>query len=71
MVSPQLILAQKVLEKNRGSVQNAPWAQAAINAIMNGDDKAGSQLAANICNSMGMTEQEAVSQIRNSLKLPF
>ncbi len=67
----QLLLAQRALQTNRDKVRNAPWAQAAINAIMTGDAKTGAQLAANLCNSMGMTEEQAIQQIRSSLNLPF
>lgn len=66
-----LLLAQRALQTNRDKVQNAPWAQTAINAIMSGDATTGSQLAANLCNSMGMTQEEAIQQIRSSLNLPF
>ena len=66
-----LLLAQRALQTNRDKVQNAPWAQTAINAIMSGDAATGAQLAANLCNSMGMTQEEAIQQIKSSLNLPF
>lgn len=73
MANPLLMMAQAVLQKGMNQMPNgnAPWAAAAINAIMTGDDKAGQQIANNIVQSMGMTREQAMSDVRNHLKLPF
>ena len=56
--------------RNNPNLPNTPWAQAGVNAILNGDAKAGEQLANNILNSMGMTKEEAL-QIARQQNLPF
>ena len=73
MVNPMLTLAQRILQRAGGNIpnQNAPWAQAAINAIMNGDEQAGQQLANNLCQSNGLTPDQALSQVMAQIKLPF
>lgn len=58
------------IARNNPNVQQVPWAQAGINAILNNDSKAGEQLANNILNSMGMTKEEAL-QIARQRNLPF
>lgn len=52
------IAAQMI--QNNPNVQNAPWAQEGINAILNNDSKTGEKLANNILNSMGMTKEQAM-----------
>lgn len=56
--------------KNNPNIQQTPLAQAGINAILNNDVEAGTQLANNILNSMGMTKEEAL-QIARRQNLPF
>lgn len=62
--------AQKMVYDNPQSIPNTPWAQAGINAILNGDSKAGEQLANNILSSMGMTKEQALDLARKQ-NLPF
>lgn len=73
MANPMVQMAQAVLQRGMNQMPNgnAPWAAAAINAIMTGDEKTGQQIANNLCQSMGMTPQQAVAQVRQNLKLPF
>lgn len=52
------IAAQMI--QNNPNVQNTPWAQEGINAILNNDSKTGEKLANNILNSMGMTKEQAM-----------
>lgn len=66
-----LKLAQTVIQRNQNRIQNAPWAQNAINAIMNNDAQSGMQLADSLCQSYGLTREQALSQISQSIKLPF
>lgn len=42
--------------------QGNPMLQQGLNAIQNGDSRAGEQLARNICNSMGVTPEQATNQ---------
>ena len=66
-----LKLAQTVIQRNPNRIQNAPWAQSAINAIMNNDANSGAQIADNLCQSYGLTREQALNQISQSIKLPF
>lgn len=56
--------------RNNPNIQQTPIAQAGINAILNNDAKAGTELANNILNSMGMTKEEALAKARE-MNLPF
>lgn len=73
MANPVLTLAQRVIQRGSGNMsnQNAPWAQAAINAIMNGDAQAGQQIANNLCQSYGLTPDQALNQVLQNIRLPF
>lgn len=46
--------------RNNPQVNQSPFAQAGINAILNNDAQAGEQLANNILHSMGMTKEQAL-----------
>lgn len=49
--------------KAEGNLQNTPWKESALNAIMSGDQKTGQELAQNILNSYGFSSpEEAVQQ---------
>ena len=54
------------IARNNPNVQQVPWAQAGINAILNNDAKAGEQLANNILNAMGMTKEQAMEMARKN-----
>ena len=60
--NPLLYFAQKMIQSNQNKIPNTPWAQAAVNAIMTGDDNAGQQIAQNLCNSNGVTKEQALQQ---------
>ena len=66
-----LKLAQTVIQRNPNRIQNAPWAQNGINAIMNNDAQSGMQLADSLCKSYGLSREQALNQISQSIKLPF
>lgn len=57
-----MYFAQRMIQNNQNRIPNTPWAQAAVNAIMNGDAKSGEQIARNLCNSNGVTPQQALEQ---------
>lgn len=52
-------LATQMIQNNP-QINQSPFAQAGINAILNNDAKAGEQLANNILSSMGMTKEQAL-----------
>lgn len=57
--------------RNNPNIQQSPFAQAGMNAILNNDAKAGEQLANNILKSVGMTKEQAMQIARNQMHLPF
>lgn len=73
MANLMIALAQRVLQRSGGNIpnQNAPWAQAAITAIMNGDAQTGQQIADNLCQSYGLTRDQAMNQVAQNIRLPF
>lgn len=50
--------------RNNPNIQQSPFAQAGMNAILNNDAKAGEQLANNILQSVGMTKEQAMELAR-------
>lgn len=52
---------------NSPVVRNNPNAQQWLQVIQNGDAQAGEQIARNICNSYGMTPEQASQQAQNGL----
>ena len=57
-----LSFAQKMINSNRDKIPNTPWASSAINAIMNGDDKAGADIANNLCKSYGEDPKDVLNK---------
>lgn len=70
-MSKMLNFAQRLVQTNQNNLPNAPWKDAAINAIMSGDAQAGQQIANNIMQSMGMTKEQMMEQARKQFNLPF
>ena len=70
-MSKMLNFAQQLVNANRNNVPNAPWTEAAINAVMNGDAKAGEQIANNLMQSMGMNKEQVMQMARQRFNLPF
>lgn len=70
-MSKMLNFAQQLVQTNQNNLPNAPWKDAAINAIMSGDAQAGQQIANNIMQSMGMTKEQMMEQARKQFNLPF
>ena len=57
-----LYFAQRMIQSNQNRIPNTPWAQSAVNAIMNGDANTGAQIAQNLCNSNGVSKEQALQQ---------
>lgn len=70
-MSKMLNFAQQLVKSNQNNLPNAPWKDAAINAIMSGDAQAGQQIANNIMQSMGMTKEQMMEQAKKQFNLPF
>ena len=70
-MSKMLNFAQRLVQTNQNNLPNAPWRDAAINAIMSGDAQAGQQIANNSMQSMGMTKEQMMEQARKQFNLPF
>ena len=52
--------------RNNPNIQQSPFAQAGMNAILNNDANAGEQLANNILKSVGMTKEQAMELARKN-----
>ena len=63
-----LLFAQNMIRNNKDKIPNAPWAQAAVNAIMNNDVAAGSKIADNLCASYGSTREEVLEMASKAIK---
>lgn len=70
-MSKLLNFAQGLVRANQNNMPNAPWKDAAINAIMSGDAQAGQQIANNIMQSMGMTKEQVMEQAKKQFNFPF
>lgn len=55
--------ALNLLSRNP-NVQNNPSQQNMINAIRNGDDAAGQQIADNLCKTYGISREEALKKAK-------
>lgn len=70
-MSKLLNFAQGLVRANQNNMPDAPWKDAAINAIMSGDAQAGQQIANNIMQSMGMTKEQVMEQAKKQFNFPF
>ena len=52
-------------------ITNNPNAQGMLQAIQNGDNAKGEQIARNLCDSYGITPDQAVQQAKRFFNLPF
>lgn len=52
------------LIKNNPNIANNPNAQHYIEVIQSGDSKQGEEIANNLCQTMGMTKEEAINQAK-------
>lgn len=62
----QKFIGDAVKNNATGQMVNVPWKQAAIDAIMSGDQAKGQQLANNVLQSYGYkSEEEAIQKFIN------
>lgn len=59
------IIAKKKIQNNPSILEKIPWAQAGISAVLNGDAKAGTEIANNICQSYGSTPEQIIGAYNN------
>lgn len=57
-------LLNQCMGQIRQSAQNNPMATGMLNVIESGDARKGEEMADNICKSMGVSREEAISQAR-------
>ena len=55
--------------RNNPNVANNPNAQEFINVIQNGDSEKGKRIAQNLCNTYGVTPDQAMQQAKQFFKL--
>ena len=62
--------AMNLISSNPQFAQN-PQAQELINVIRQGDSVKGEQIATNICQTYGITPQQAIAHARQYFHMPF
>lgn len=55
--------------KNNPNIANNPQAQNYISILESGDAKKGEEVANNLCQTYGVTKEEAISQAKNFFRL--
>lgn len=68
MFDPRSI-ALNLISRNP-AVANNPQAQNLIGVIQNGDSKKGEEIARNLCNTYGVTPEQAFTQAKNFFGFP-
>lgn len=68
MLDPRSI-ALNLISRNP-FVANNPQAQNLISVIQNGDSKKGEEIARNLCNTYGVTPEQAFTQAKNFFGFP-
>lgn len=63
-------MAMNLISQNP-NIANNPNAQEFIKVIQNGDSERGHQIADNLCQSYGMTRDEALKSAKSFFHLPF
>ena len=63
-------MAMNLISQNP-NIANNPNAQEFIKLIQNGDSERGRQIADNLCQSYGMTRDEALKSAKSFFHLPF
>ena len=56
--------------RNNPQLQSNPQAQQMLNVIMSGDSVRGQQIAQNLCKSMGITPEDAVTNAKRFFNMP-
>lgn len=63
-------IAMNLLSKNP-QIANNPQAKEMISVIQSGDSQKGQQIAENLCNSYGVSKEEAIDQAKQFFKIPL
>lgn len=63
-------MAMNLLMQNP-AIANNPRAQDFVGVIQNGDAQRGQQIADNLCQSYGVTREEAIRKAKNFFGIPF
>lgn len=58
------------MAQSNPNIANNPQAQAMLNVVKSGDAQKGEEIARNICNTMGITTEEATKQAANFFNIP-
>lgn len=58
------------MAQSNPNIANNPQAQAMLNVVRSGDSKKGEEIARNLCNTMGITPEEAANQAANFFNIP-
>lgn len=69
MNNPLMNFAMAMINKNP-AIQNNPQAKEYINIIQNNDSTRGEQIATNLCNTYGVTKEQAIAQAKKYFGLP-
>ena len=58
------------MAQSNHNIANNPQAQAMLNVVKSGDAQKGEEIARNLCNTMGITPEEATKQAANFFNIP-
>lgn len=61
--------AMSMINRNP-AIQNNPQARELISVIQSGDSTRGEQIAQNLCNTYGVTKEDAIAQAKRYFGLP-
>lgn len=72
MNNPIMALAQMAMNRisSDPSFRNNPQAKAFVDIMQRGDVAQGQQMAKNLCQSFGVSEQEALQQAKSFFRIP-
>ena len=68
MSNPILNLAMTMISNNP-QIANSPQAKSMIEVIQSGDAERGRQIAENLCNTYGISKEDAVKQAKSFFKI--
>lgn len=68
MINPILNLAMTMISNNP-QIANNPQAKSMIEVIQSGDAERGQQIAENLCNTYGVSKEDAVKQAKSFFKI--
>lgn len=58
------------MAQSNPNIANNPQAQEMLNVVKSGDAQKGEEIARNLCNTMGITPEEATKQAANFFNIP-